>query len=46
MITNDIQSIFCHPAICERLAGMLNYFLQHLVRDNYCLLFDNNLIDI
>ncbi|CAF0773012.1 unnamed protein product [Adineta steineri] len=31
MITRDIQSIFCNPAICERLASMLNYFLQHLV---------------
>ncbi|CAF0975154.1 unnamed protein product [Didymodactylos carnosus] len=31
MVTHDIQSIFCHPAICERLAMMLNYFLQHLV---------------
>ena len=32
MITRDIQSIFCNRAICERLAAMLNYFLQHLVR--------------
>jgi hypothetical protein len=32
MITKDIQTIFCHPVICERLAAMLNYFLQHLVR--------------
>ncbi|CAF4301010.1 unnamed protein product, partial [Rotaria sp. Silwood2] len=31
MITKEIKSIFCHPAICERLASMLNYFLQHLV---------------
>ncbi|CAF0830173.1 unnamed protein product [Rotaria sordida] len=31
MITQEIKSIFCHPAICERLASMLNYFLQHLV---------------
>ncbi|UJR37169.1 hypothetical protein I4U23_029878 [Adineta vaga] len=31
MITQEIQSIFCHPTICERLAAMLNYFLQHLV---------------
>ncbi|CAF1260110.1 unnamed protein product [Adineta steineri] len=31
MITQNIQSIFCHPAISERLAAMLNYFLQHLV---------------
>ena len=31
MITRDIQSIFCNSAICERLASMLNYFLQHLV---------------
>jgi len=31
MITHDIQSIFCNRAICERLASMLNYFLQHLV---------------
>jgi ubiquitin conjugation factor E4 A len=31
MITRDIQSIFCNRAICERLASMLNYFLQHLV---------------
>ncbi|UJR09047.1 hypothetical protein I4U23_013295 [Adineta vaga] len=31
MITRDIQSIFCNPAICERLASMLNYFLHHLV---------------
>ena len=36
MITRDIQSIFCHPAICERLASMLNYFLQHLVRRRTC----------
>ena len=31
MLTRDMQSIFCQPAICERLALMLNYFLQHLV---------------
>ncbi|CAF4687908.1 unnamed protein product [Rotaria sp. Silwood1] len=31
MITQEIKSIFCHPAICERLAAMLNYCLQHLV---------------
>ncbi|CAF3669246.1 unnamed protein product [Rotaria socialis] len=31
MLTRSIQSIFCQPAICERLALMLNYFLQHLV---------------
>ncbi|CAF4701276.1 unnamed protein product, partial [Rotaria magnacalcarata] len=27
MLTRSIQSIFCQPAICERLALMLNYFL-------------------
>ncbi|CAM4797139.1 unnamed protein product [Rotaria magnacalcarata] len=31
MITQYIQFIFCHPTICERLAAMLNYVLQHLV---------------
>ncbi|CAF0925407.1 unnamed protein product [Adineta ricciae] len=31
MITEEIQSIFCHQAICSRLAAMLNYFLQRLV---------------
>lgn len=31
MITNQVQSIFCNPAISERLAAMLNYFLLHLV---------------
>ncbi|CAF3853159.1 unnamed protein product [Rotaria sp. Silwood1] len=31
IITRDIQSIFCNRAICQQLASMLNYFLQHLV---------------
>ncbi|XP_021351085.1 ubiquitin conjugation factor E4 A-like isoform X3 [Mizuhopecten yessoensis] len=31
MITKEIKSIFCHASIVNRIAGMLNYFLQHLV---------------
>lgn len=30
-ITSRIKSIFCHPMLVERIAGMLNYFFLHLV---------------
>lgn len=30
-LTSDIKSIFCHPTLVERIAGMLNYFFLHLV---------------
>nr|XP_022317607.1 ubiquitin conjugation factor E4 A-like [Crassostrea virginica] len=31
MITREIKSIFCHKSMVDRIAGMLNYFLLHLV---------------
>lgn len=31
MLTSKISGIFCHAAIRERVAAMLNYFLLHLV---------------
>ncbi|UYV71411.1 UBE4A [Cordylochernes scorpioides] len=30
-LTSQIRSIFCQPAIVDRMAAMLNYFLLHLV---------------
>ena len=32
IITRDIRTIFCHDIMVDRIAGMLNYFLKHLVR--------------
>ena len=37
MITREIKSIFCHKSMVDRIAGMLNYFLLHLVSDIYML---------
>ena len=31
IITRDIRTIFCHNIMVDRIAGMLNYFLKHLV---------------
>lgn len=31
LITREIKTIFCHNMMVERIAGMLNYFLLHLV---------------
>ncbi|KAK3090701.1 hypothetical protein FSP39_013864, partial [Pinctada imbricata] len=31
LITREIKSIFCHNSMVDRIAGMLNYFLLHLV---------------
>ena len=31
MMTRDIQSIFTHGIMVDRIAAMLNYFLLHLV---------------
>ncbi|XP_071105758.1 ubiquitin conjugation factor E4 A-like [Haliotis cracherodii] len=31
LLTREIQSIFCHSMLVDRIAGMLNYFLLHLV---------------
>ncbi|KAF4532161.1 hypothetical protein B566_EDAN002222 [Ephemera danica] len=31
MITSEIQSLFCHPTMVDRIAAMLNYFLLQLV---------------
>ncbi|XP_061168185.1 ubiquitin conjugation factor E4 A-like [Saccostrea echinata] len=31
LITREIKSIFCHSSMVDRIAGMLNYFLLHLV---------------
>lgn len=33
-LTSEITSIFCHPAMVDRIAAMLNYFLYHLVGPN------------
>ena len=33
MLTQEIQEIFLHDVLVERLASMLNYFLVHLVRN-------------
>lgn len=30
-ITSEIKTIFLHPALVNRIANMLNYFLKHLV---------------
>ena len=51
-ITRNIKTIFCHDIMVERVAGMLNYFLKHLVskisiyhiqpnRCNVCINFQN-----
>ncbi|XP_056018090.1 ubiquitin conjugation factor E4 A-like isoform X2 [Ostrea edulis] len=31
LVTREIKSIFCHKSMVDRIAGMLNYFLLHLV---------------
>ena len=31
IITREIKNIFCHSAMVDRIAAMLNYFLVHLV---------------
>lgn len=31
IITREIRAIFCHDIMVDRIAGMLNYFLKHLV---------------
>ncbi|KAH8263716.1 hypothetical protein KR044_012934 [Drosophila immigrans] len=31
LLTTEIQSIFCHNSMVDRIAAMLNYFLLHLV---------------
>lgn len=31
IIAREIRDIFCHDVMVDRIAGMLNYFLQHLV---------------
>lgn len=33
-LTSEITSIFLHPVMVDRVAAMLNYFLQHLVGPN------------
>lgn len=30
-LTSEIKTIFCHPTLIDRIANMLNYFLEHLV---------------
>jgi len=30
-LTTEIKTIFCHPTLVDRIANMLNYFLEHLV---------------
>lgn len=30
-LTSDIRTIFSHPTLVDRIANMLNYFLEHLV---------------
>ena len=32
IIAQEIRAIFCHDVMVDRIAGMLNYFLEHLVR--------------
>ena len=39
LITREIKTIFCHAMMVERIAGMLNYFLLHLVCVAYSKLF-------
>lgn len=34
MLTSEIESIFCHPTIVDRIASMLNYLLLQLVGPN------------
>lgn len=31
LLTEEIKDIFCHHVMVDRLADMLNYFLEHLV---------------
>ena len=31
LITREIKTTFCHAMMVDRIAGMLNYFLVHLV---------------
>lgn len=31
LLTREIRDIFCHNVMVDRIAGMLNYFLEHLV---------------
>lgn len=31
LLTREIKTIFCHNSMVDRIAGMLNYFLLHLV---------------
>lgn len=31
VLTREIRAIFCHHVMVDRIAGMLNYFLEHLV---------------
>ncbi|XP_060578936.1 ubiquitin conjugation factor E4 A-like isoform X2 [Ruditapes philippinarum] len=31
ILTREIRGIFCHPVMVDRIAGMLNYFMEHLV---------------
>ncbi|KAK6625393.1 hypothetical protein RUM43_005690 [Polyplax serrata] len=33
-LTSEIMSVFLHPVMVDRVAAMLNYFLQHLVGPN------------
>jgi len=39
IVTREIRDIFCHHVMVDRIAGMLNYFLEHLVRLNLSLHF-------
>lgn len=34
LLTSEIDGIFCHASMVERVAAMLNYFLLHLVGPN------------
>lgn len=34
LLTTEIDGIFCHAALVDRVAAMLNYFLMHLVGPN------------
>lgn len=31
LLTSEVQGIFCHASMVDRVAAMLNYFLLHLV---------------
>lgn len=31
LMTREIKTIFCHNSMVDRISGMLNYFLVHLV---------------